>query len=73
MKVKLRTKIDSAVRGSNSTVISITGAGKAETSNINAQEASLTGTLSLKALIADKLSLGSTLTIIITDEEISES
>ena len=69
MKIKLRSKIDSAVRGSNSTVISITGIGKVETNNINAQEASLAGTLSLKSLIADKLSLGSTLTIIVTDED----
>lgn len=69
MKVKLKAKIDTSARIGGSTTLSLTANGKAETPNINAQEASLTAVLSLKTLIADKLSLGSNLTITITDEE----
>lgn len=69
MKVKLKAKITSATKSGGNAAIALQAEGKAETTNINAQEASLTGVLSLKSLIADKLSLGSIITITLSDEE----
>lgn len=69
MKAKLKAKIIQVGRGGGDTVITIQANGKTETSNINAQDVSLDGTLKLKSLIADKLSLGSIITITLSDEE----
>jgi len=69
MKAKLKAKIVAVNRINGSTELTIESNGKAETTNINAQEASLDGHLILKSLVADKMKLGAIITINISDEE----
>jgi len=70
MRAKLKSKITGATKSAGLTSISLIAEGKADTTNINAQEASFSGTLHLKSLIADKLTLGSIITITLSDEEV---
>ena len=76
MKAVLKGKILSVDKtgGTNlgDTRISLESAGKVQTTNISAQEISLSGILKLKSLISDNMKLGSVITITITDEENDE-
>jgi hypothetical protein len=69
MKAKIKTKIVGFNKSDGNILLALTGEGRTETANINAQWASLNGTLTLRSLIADKISLGATITITVSDEE----
>jgi len=72
MKTVLKGKILSADRVGGNVKLSIVSDGKVLTTNIAAQEAALSGILTLKGLVADQLKLGATLTITVSDEETDE-
>ena len=81
MKAKLKARIVEFSKETDDGGIAINGPvklkivapkGKVETSNIDAQFISLSGNMSLKAVIADKMKIGSVLTITISDEEPDE-
>lgn len=72
MKTTISAYIEKAVRESGDVIFTINGRGKTDTPNISGQAAEFSGTLKLKAIVANKIPLGSTLTITISDEKQSE-
>jgi len=69
MKAKLKGQITSIDKSNGIATLSVTAAGKVETTNISAQETSLGGVFKLKTLVADRMRIGAVLTITVSDEE----
>lgn len=69
MKAKFQGKIIRVSRGESDTKIEFDILGKVDTRLVSAQETSLDGMLMVKNLIADKMQIGTTLTITVSDEE----
>lgn len=72
MQVKMRSKITSMSRNSNEVKISLELRGQVQESQSSAKEASMIGTLVLRPIMADQLKIGSTITVILSDEECNE-
>lgn len=72
MKTTIHAGIDKAVKDGGEVTLTLTGKGKTATSNINAQDASFSGSLTLKALVANAIPLGARITITVTDEKTEE-
>lgn len=68
MKIKLKGQIGSIAKSENSTSIVLNFKGSVSDAPINAKEASLMGTLIVKPLVADKLRIGSEVTVEISDD-----
>lgn len=69
MRAKLKGKITEMYRTDDSVRVQLKFDGKADSKSVDARKASMTATLLLKTLVADELKLGSTITVLITDEE----
>ncbi len=73
MKAKLKAKILEISKDSNgNTILALQAEGKVDTRLQNAQFTHFAGRLSLKEVIANEMKIGATITISITDEEVSE-
>jgi len=72
MKATLKGKILNADRIGGNVKLQIEAGGKVVTTNIAAQEAAMSGIITLKGLVADQLKFGASLTITISDEESNE-
>lgn len=72
MKAKLTGKITTVSKCQNIVNITASFTGVVIDAPPNAKEISFEAAMSLKPLIADQLKIGSTLTIIVSDEEIVE-
>ena len=69
MKAKFTGKIFRISRGEAETKIEFDVLGKVDTRLVSAQETSLDAVLMIKNIIADKMIVGTTFTIILSDEE----
>lgn len=72
MKAKLTGKILSVDISQGEARLSIESTGKVDTRNIAAQEVVFNGTVRMKALIANDMKIGASITITISDEEPNE-
>lgn len=72
MKAKLKGKIAKVSRLLTETRIEFSTVGKVDTRLVTAQESALEGVLMIKNIIADQMTIGSTLTITVSDEEEKE-
>lgn len=77
MKATLKGKILSVTNDGGDTVLTIASTGKVEKTGFgpgstDARKTSLDGTVKLKAIVAEDMKIGATLTITISDEESNE-
>lgn len=73
MRASFKGKISKILReeegGAGNVQIQLDLKGKVDTKAVNAKDASLALSLSLKPLIADEIKIGSTITVWLTDED----
>lgn len=72
MKAKLTGKILSVDISQGEARLSIESTGKVDTRNISAQEVTFNGSIRMKALVANEMKIGATITITVSDEEPNE-
>lgn len=72
MKAQYTAKIKSVTKEGGDTVLLLDCSGKVDTKNLNAQSTTMEIALKLKSLVADQLTLGTQLTVFISDENQKE-
>jgi hypothetical protein len=68
MKATFQTKIKNISRKANDVEIEFDAVGTVDTNRLPAKDAQMTMKLNLKPIVADELKLGSTITIVVSNE-----